>query len=75
MPKLPSVTGQEAIAAFGRVGFKLDRVTGSHHILIKDGHRFHLSVPVHGQKPLRPGLLRKLIHNADLTVEQFISLL
>ena len=71
MPKLPSVTGREAVKAFERLGFNLDRITSSHHILKRPGHRFHLSVPIHGSKPLRAGTLRGLIRDAGITVEQF----
>jgi predicted RNA binding protein YcfA (HicA-like mRNA interferase family) len=75
MPKLPSVTGQEAIAAFEKAGFVVDRVSGSHHIMRRDGHPFVLTVPVHGNRNLKRGTLRSLIRAAGLTVEQFIELL
>lgn len=39
MPKLPSVTGEEAVRAFNRAGFIQDRMAGSHCILKKDGHQ------------------------------------
>jgi predicted RNA binding protein YcfA (HicA-like mRNA interferase family) len=75
MPKLPTVSGPEAVAAFTRAGFSLDRVKGSHHILVRDGHPFALSVPVHGKKPVAKGTLRGLIRDAGLTVAQFVALL
>ena len=71
MPDLPVITGSQAVRAFERFGFRLDRVKGSHHILIRPGHRFHLSVPVHGDSPLKRGLLRQLIRAAGLTIEEF----
>ncbi len=76
MPKQPVVTGNEAIAAFGRAGFALDRIAkSSHHILKKPGHRFLLTVPVHGAENLKPGTLRGLIKAAGITVEEFVELL
>jgi predicted RNA binding protein YcfA (HicA-like mRNA interferase family) len=75
MPKLPAVTGDEAVAAFGRVGFAHDRTSASHKILKKPGHPFTLSVPVHGGKTVKPGTLRALIRAAGLTVEAFVALL
>ena len=75
MASLPSVTGHEAIKAFGKVGFVLDRINGSHHILKKTGHANTLSVPVHGNRPVATGTLRSLIRDAGLTVEEFIALL
>ena len=75
MSDLPSVSGDEAIAAFETFGFEVDRIKGSHHIMRKPGHRFHLSVPVHGNKDLKSGTLRSLIRDAGLTVEEFVAAL
>lgn len=75
MAKLPTVTGREAVRAFERLGFKLDRITSSHHILKRPGHPFHLSVPIHGNRPLRAGTIRSLIRDAGVTVEQFTAAL
>jgi len=76
MSKLPAVTGKEAIAAFSKVGFFVERISkSSHHIMKKDGHRFLLSVPVHGKKTLKSGTLRGLINASDISVERFVELL
>lgn len=75
MPKLPAITATEAIAAFAKAGFVVDRQTGSHVIMKRAGWRFNLSIPSHGNKMVKPGLLRSQITAAGLTVEQFIELL
>jgi predicted RNA binding protein YcfA (HicA-like mRNA interferase family) len=75
MPNVPRVTGEEAIRAFGIIGFQLVRVKGSHHILKREGHPSLLTVPVHGKKTLGVGLLRSLIRAAETTVEDFERLL
>lgn len=75
MSKVPRVSGQEAVRAFERAGFCQDRMKGSHCILKKAGHPYHLSIPMHKGKTLGAGLLRSQITAAGLTVEQFISLL
>lgn len=75
MPELPVVTGREAIRAFARIGFEETHVKGSHHVLKKPGYPNRLSVPVHGSRPLKKGTLRALIRAADLSIEEFISLL
>jgi predicted RNA binding protein YcfA (HicA-like mRNA interferase family) len=67
------LTGPEAVRAFERLGFALVRVTGSHHVLKRQGHRYLLSVPVHGNKPVAPGTLRHLIQAAGITVEDFAA--
>ena len=48
-------------------GWKLQRISGSHHIYTKSGERKVLSIPVHGNRPLKVGLLRTLLKIADLT--------
>jgi predicted RNA binding protein YcfA (HicA-like mRNA interferase family) len=69
------VTGDEAVAAFAKADFKHVRTQGSHKILSKAGHPLLLSIPCHGNKALKPGLLRGQIRKAGLTVEQFVALL
>jgi predicted RNA binding protein YcfA (HicA-like mRNA interferase family) len=75
MPKLPAVTGPQAIRAFTKVGYVLTRIRSSHHVLKRPGSPKVLPVPVHGSRPLKPGTLRSLIRDAGLTVEEFIALL
>ena len=45
---------------------------GSHVMLTKPGYQWTLSIPQHSE--LGPGLLRKLIRQADLTIEEFNEL-
>lgn len=71
MPELPAVTGAEAAEAFKKLGYELDRINGSHHVLKKPGHRYVLSVPVHRGKELKRGTLRALLRAAGLEVEEF----
>jgi len=63
------------VRAFGKAGFYLDRITGSHHILKKDGHRHRLSIPVHKGKTVGVGLLKSQMDAAGLTVDEFLKLL
>ena len=44
-------------------GWTIDRISGSHYILIKDSKT--LSVPVHG-KDVKPGLLNAILKSAGL---------
>jgi len=56
--------------AFARIverhGWTLLRIKGSHHIYGKPGSVVRLSVPIHGNKPLKEGLLRHLAKLAGL---------
>ena len=73
MPKLPRISGKDAIKVFKKLGWEVSRQRGSHIILTKDGSIYSLSVP--NKKTLAPGLLRSLINKAELTVDEFINLL
>jgi predicted RNA binding protein YcfA (HicA-like mRNA interferase family) len=75
MPKVPRISGQDAIRAFEKSGFTRARTRGSHVILKKDGHEFLLSIPVHKGKTVGVGLLKSQIDSAGLTLEEFIELL
>jgi predicted RNA binding protein YcfA (HicA-like mRNA interferase family) len=73
MPKLPRISGQEAVKVFQRAGWEVARQRGSHVALTKTGSIYTLSIPLHAE--LGPGLLRDQIRKAGLTVEEFIDLL
>jgi len=73
MARLPVISGDEAIKAFQRAGWKVRRQAGSHVALDKEGELATLSVPMH--RELDKGLLRRLIRDAGLTVEEFVGLL
>lgn len=76
MPKLPRLKATEAIAAFERAGFTEKKSGGSsHRVLGRDGCQYNLSIPYHASQTLGTGLLRRLIRNAGMTVEEFIALL
>jgi predicted RNA binding protein YcfA (HicA-like mRNA interferase family) len=68
MPGVPVVSGAEAIRAFERFGYEVVRQRGS-HVRMKCEGRPPITVPQHGE--LKRGLLRKLISDAGLTVEEF----
>ena len=63
---MKSVSGGAFIRIIERHGWKLLRISGSHHIYGKEGSVVRLSVPVHGNKPLKIGLLRHLMRLADV---------
>jgi predicted RNA binding protein YcfA (HicA-like mRNA interferase family) len=60
-------SGKALKKALERHGWILRRVNGSHHIYGKDGNVVRLSVPVHGNKPLKAGLLAHLLKQAGLS--------
>jgi predicted RNA binding protein YcfA (HicA-like mRNA interferase family) len=73
VPKLPVISGRQARRAFEHAGWVFDRQRSSHMILTKPNIPFNLSIPDHHQ--LDRGLLRGLIRDSGMTVEQFLDLL
>ena len=74
--RLPVVNGRRVIQALMRTGFVVDRIVGSHHVLIFPGDPTRtVTVPVHAGRDLKPGTLRSIIRQTGLTVEEFIELL
>jgi predicted RNA binding protein YcfA (HicA-like mRNA interferase family) len=49
------------------VGWQLKRVTGSHHIYTKDDKEAILVIPIHGNRDLPIGTLKKILKDANLT--------
>jgi predicted RNA binding protein YcfA (HicA-like mRNA interferase family) len=62
-----SVSGRDFARIVERQGWTLLRISGSHHIYGKSGSVVRLSIPIHGNKPLKTGLLRHLTKLADLS--------
>ncbi len=57
------MTGKELIKLLERNGWKLDRINGSHHIMVKDN--LTESIPVHNAD-LKKGLLNTILKRTGL---------
>jgi predicted RNA binding protein YcfA (HicA-like mRNA interferase family) len=66
---MKSVSGKELARVLERHGWKLLRVQGSHYIYGKAESVVRLSVPIHGNKILKLGLLKHLLKMAGLLDE------
>jgi predicted RNA binding protein YcfA (HicA-like mRNA interferase family) len=64
---MKSVSGRDFARIIERRGWILPRISGSHHIYGKDGSVVRLSIPIHGNKLLKTGLLRHLAKLAELS--------
>ena len=74
-PKLPLVSAKETIGAFQKIGYTVVRQRGSHIRLRDLNDPLHKPLTVPNHKEIKPGLLRKMIRDANLTVEEFVRLL
>lgn len=63
---MKAVSGKNFCKLIESKGWELKRVNGSHHIYAKVGQNARISVPVHGNIPLKIGLQRHLIKVAGI---------
>ncbi|MCR4316296.1 MAG: type II toxin-antitoxin system HicA family toxin [Planctomycetes bacterium] len=64
---MKSISGKKLCKVLEKHGWILKRVRGSHHILAREGTDVIITVPVHGNKDLRIGTLRKILGDAALS--------
>lgn len=62
------VNGKQLMKLLERHGWRLDRISGSHHIMIKDGCR-SIPIPIHGSSEIPKGLQRAILKQAQITEE------
>jgi predicted RNA binding protein YcfA (HicA-like mRNA interferase family) len=72
MPELPIISGDQCIAALGRLGYVVARTRGS-HVRLRCKGRKPLTVPRHHE--LDRGTLRAILRTAGVGIEEFNELL
>lgn len=74
MPKLPVIKAKELIRVLSRLGFFESHRVGSHaQLKHADGRK--VTVPIHKGRDMKPGLLRGIINDLDIKVDEFIKFL
>jgi predicted RNA binding protein YcfA (HicA-like mRNA interferase family) len=63
---MKAVSGKDFARLVERHGWTLLRVHGSHHIYGKPGSVVRLSIPIHGNRPLKTGLMLHLVKLAGI---------
>ena len=74
MLKLPVIKGKELIKFLESIGFRVTRMKGSHVRLRSEDGRA-TTVPMHGNKDIPKGLLRKIVReDLEISIEKFLEL-
>lgn len=68
MPKLPRLTARQIIGVLEKAGFSVARQSGS-HMIYKNAAGRRATVPFHASKILHPKVLRSIMRDADLTLD------
>ncbi len=73
--KLPAISGKELIRCFEKMGYEAVRQKGSHVRLRhkNDKSKKLLTIPLH--QTVGKGLLRKILRDVEISVEEFNELL
>ena len=72
MTRLPRLKGKEIIRILKRAGFGVVRTKGSHTFLRHPDGRATV-VPVHSGETIGPGLLRAILRDVEMSVEQLVK--
>lgn len=67
---MKAISGKEFARELEKRGWELKRGKGSHHVYMKAGNPARISVPVHGNTPLKIGLLRHLMKVAGIEADE-----
>ena len=68
--RLRGLRPREVIRAFEKLGYRVDRVSGSHYIL-EHLQRSSIQIPFHGV--VKTGLLRDMIKRTRFSIQEFLK--
>ena len=72
--RLPRITSGDVIRALQKAGFSLARQSGKHKIY-KNSEGKRVTISYHSGKVLHPKVLKSILRDANLTVEEFRKLM
>jgi len=75
MKKVPALTARQVVKALKRAGFVEDRQKGSHLVFIHPETHARTVVPIHYGRTIKKPLLLGIIHDAGLSVDEFLEFL
>ncbi|MCY4155256.1 MAG: type II toxin-antitoxin system HicA family toxin [Gammaproteobacteria bacterium] len=61
------ISGRRMCTVVQQNGWKRKRINGSHHIFDKEGVDFPLTIPVHGNRALKPGTQAAIMKTAGIS--------
>jgi len=67
---MKSISGKDLCRILEKKGWQLKNIHGSHHVYMKAGRKERISVPVHGNRDLKPGLLKAIMKIAGISEDE-----
>ncbi len=75
MSKLPIISGKRLLKTLLKNGFTQLRQKGSHVFIESENGKVGTVIPVHANEDLGKGLLKSILNDLELTVEDLIKML
>jgi predicted RNA binding protein YcfA (HicA-like mRNA interferase family) len=72
MGRMAQIVAARLLRALGRLGWVVDRQSGSHVVLVKSG-RLPVTVPMHRGKTLKEGTAGSILKQADVSEEELFD--
>ncbi|NTU42481.1 MAG: type II toxin-antitoxin system HicA family toxin [Nitrospirales bacterium] len=60
------ISGKDLCRLLEAKGWELKNIHGSHHVYMKTGRKERISIPVHGNRDLKTGLLKAIMKIAEI---------
>lgn len=73
MPRLPRITGDQALRVLVRAGWKPVRQRGSHVVLCHRAHLGRVVVPLHAGLVLKPKTLASILDQAGMRANKLLD--
>lgn len=67
---MKSISGKDLCRILEKKGWQLKNIQGSHHVYMTAGRKERISVPVHGNKDLKIGLLKAVLKIAEINEDE-----
>jgi predicted RNA binding protein YcfA (HicA-like mRNA interferase family) len=75
MPKLPVLSGKQLLKLLQKNGFSVVRQKGSHVFVENKDGELTTVIPLHGNEDLGKGLLKAILNDLELPVEELVDML
>lgn len=75
MPKIPVTSGRKLVKVFEKLGYQVARQKGSHIRLINRSNIAFPPLTIPDHKEVSIGVMRKLIRDSKITIEELVDLL
>ena len=67
---MKSISGKNLCGILEKKNWQLKNIVGSHHVYMKAGRKERVSVPVHGNKDLKIGMLKAIMKIAEISEDE-----